>query len=113
MSAAQPSLLRRVTLTAIVLFFGVLIGAMGRAIAVQLGIGFVAAPLWFAALILIYMGTILFRENLLRWLAPFFRLSTTEPDHGDKRINLIGWSVFLVGCLVGYLLTAFILIGES
>ena len=99
----------------IFLLFGILIGAMGRAIALQLGISFYTAPLWFSGLIIIYVGTSMFGHTMLRNLADWFRLPiiVPEPDAATRRLSAFVWTIFLTGSLTGYLLTSLILKGAS
>jgi hypothetical protein len=97
------------------LFFGILIGAMAWAIALQLHIGFFVAPLWFSALITIYAASNIFGNSLLVQLAGIFRLpiSLPEPAKRDKRLAMTVWSLFLIGTLLGYLVTNLVLKGAS
>lgn len=116
MSASHsPNFWPRFATLIIFLLFGLLIGAMGRVIAVLLGIGFIAAPLWFTGLILVYVGTNMFSRTMLRNFADWFRLPITvpEPDAPTRRISGFVWTVFLTGSLTGYLVTALILKGAS
>lgn len=111
----NPSFWPRLLTLVIFLLFGILIGAMGRAIAVHLGIGFFAAPLWFSGLILVYVGSIMFGHTMLRNFADWFRLPimVPEPDTETRRLSAFGWTIFLSGSLTGYLITTLILKGAS
>lgn len=111
----SPSFWPRFATLIIFLLFGLLIGAMSRAIAVHLGIGFFAAPMWLSGLILIYVGTVMFGHTMLRNFADWFRLPITvpEPDAATRRLSAFVWSIFLIGSLIGYLLTTLILKGAS
>lgn len=99
----------------IFLLFGILIGAMGSAIAEHLGIGFLVAPLWFSGLVIVYVGTTMFGHTMLRNLAGWFRLPITvpEPDAQTRRLSGFGWTIFLTGSLTGYLFTTLIIKGAS
>lgn len=106
-----PNFWPRFATLGIFLLFGLLIGAMMLSIASVLGIGFVAAPLWFSGLVLVYVGVNMFGKTMLRNFAAWFRLPiiVPEPSAQTRRISGIVWAIFLTGSLTGYLLTALIL----
>lgn len=108
---SSPRFWPRLATLIIFLLFGLLIGAMARSIAVLLGIGFIAAPLWFTGLILVYAASNMFGRTMLRNLAGWFHLPITvpEPDAPTRRISGFAWAIFLTGSLTGYLSTALIL----
>lgn len=114
MAAANPIWPRLLTLGSCLLF-GALIGAMGRAIALQLHIGFFAAPFWFSALITVYAASNIFGNSILVQIAGVLRLpiSPPEPVKRDKRLAVIVWSLFLIGALLGYLVSNLVLKGAS
>lgn len=107
----KPSFWPRLVTLLIFLVFGLLIGAMARSIAVVMGIGFIAAPLWFTGLILVYAATNMFGRTMMRNFAGWFRLpiNVPEPDVPTRRISGFVWAIFLIGSLTGYLSTALIL----
>ncbi|AML50105.1 hypothetical protein [Falsihalocynthiibacter arcticus] len=113
--AHNPDFWPRIFTLVIFLLFGGLIGTMGRAIAVQLGMGFFTGPVWLSGMIFVYVGTTMFGHTMLRNFADWFRLPiiVPEPDPATRRLSAFVWSIFLIGSLTGYLLTTLILKGVS
>lgn len=111
----NPDFWPRLFTLVVFLLFGGLIGTMSHAIAIQLGMGFFVAPLWLSGIILVYVGTTMFGNTLLRNFADWFRLPiiVPEPEPATRRLSAFVWTVFLIGSLTGYLLTTLILKGVS